>query len=266
MSERVRRAVLAGLCWIATACATSSARYFARMDEKGRSLIHQQQWEQALGVSQTALSKCDLTDWCSKDPRHQGLFHTTIGQAQEHLGRRDLAMQHYRAAFYAYPLYFTENYFRLLRESGMLRQLRREIDVKLANNENAHRSAAAFWLPSSESSACRGRSVEGNYSWRLRAAKGSGAASVSGKVLVSQKGCAVTADFPPAEKEAAGTPLRLRADIESGAAVLLYGLPCVTTDKGQLIFEKNGFMLNADGTAPVPGCSQGPYAIEFVKD
>lgn len=149
MSGRARRAVLAGLCWIATACATSPATYFARMDEKGRSLISQQQWEEALGVSQTALSRCDRTDWCSKDPRYQGLFHSTIGEAQEHLGRRDLAMQHYRAAFYAYPLYFTENYFRLLRESGMLRQLRREIDVKLANNEKDYRSAAAFWLPSS---------------------------------------------------------------------------------------------------------------------
>jgi hypothetical protein len=266
MSERVRQAVLAGLCWVATACATSSAKYFARMDEKGRSLVNRQQWEEALRVSQTALSKCDQTDWCSKDPRYQGLFHATIGEAQEHLGRRDLAVQHYRAAFYAYPLYFTENYFRLLKESGMLRQLRREIDVKLANNENAYRSAAALWLPPSESSACRGRLVAGNYSWRLRAAKGNGGANVSGKVLVAQTGCAVTVDFPPAKERAAGTPLRLQADIESGAAVLLYGLPCVTTDKGQLIFKKNGFTLNADRTAPVPGCSQGPYAIEFVKD
>jgi tetratricopeptide (TPR) repeat protein len=265
MSDRVRRAVLAGLCWIAGACATSSAKYFARMDEKGRSLINRQQWEEALGVSQKALSKCDLTDWCSKDPRYQGLFHTTIGGAQEHLGRRDLAMQHYRAAFYAYPLYFTENYFRLLRESGMLRQLRREIDVKLANNENAYRSAAAFWLSPSEPSACRGRLVAGTYSWRLRATKGS-RGSVSGKVLVSETGCAVTVDFPPAKEQPAGTPLRLRADIESGAAVLLYGLPCVTTDKGRLIFEKNGFTFNADRTDPIPGCSQGPYAIEFVKD
>jgi len=266
MSDRVGRAVLAGLCWIAGACATSSTKYFARMDEKGRSLINRQQWEEALRVSQKALSKCDLTDWCSKDPRHQGLFHTTIGQAQEHLGRRDLAMQHYRAAFYAYPLYFTENYFRLLREAGMLRQLRREIDVKLANNENAYRSAAAFWLSPSESSACGGRLVAGTYSWRLRATKGSRGARVSGRVLVSQTGCAVTVDFPPAKEQPAGTPLRLRADIESGAAVLLYGLPCVTTAKGRLIFEKNGFTLNADRTAPIPGCSQGPYAIEFVKD
>ena len=266
MSGRARRAVLAGLCWIATACATSPATYFARMDEKGRSLINQQQWEEALQVSQTALSKCDLTDWCSKDPRYQGLFHSTIGEAQEHLGRRDLAMQHYRAAFYAYPLYFTENYFRLLRESGMLRQLRREIDVKLANNEKDYRSAAAFWLPSSESSACRGRLVAGGYSWRLRAAKGSGGANVSGRVFVSQTGCTITVDFPPAKEQAAGTPLRLRADIESAVAVLLYGLPCATADKGQLVFEKNGFTLNADRTAPLPGCSQGPYAIEFVKD
>ncbi len=265
MSERARRAALAGLCWIAAACATSSAKSFARMEERGRNLLHQQRWKEALRVSQTALAKCDLTDWCRKDTRYQGLFHSAIGEAQEHLGRRDLAMQHYRAAFYAYPLYFTENYFRLLKEAGMYRLLRREIDVKLANSEAAYRSAAAFWLPT-ESPGCRGRLIEGNYSWRLRAGKGSGGAPIAGRVLVSRTGCAVTADFASAKEQAAGTPLRLRADIESGSALLLYGPPCVSTDKGQLTLEKNGFAVNADGTSPIEGCSRGPYTIEFVKE
>ncbi len=265
MNERARRAVLAGLCWIAAACATSSAKYFARMDEKGRDLLHQQRWEEALRVSQTALAKCDQTDWCRKDPGYQGLFHSAIGEAQEHLGRRDLAMRHYRAAFYAYPLHFTENYFRLLKEAGQYRLLRREIDVKLANNEAAYRSAAAFWLPG-ESSGCRARLVAGNYSWRLRSGKGSGGAAVAGKVLVSQTGCAVAADFASAKEQAGGTPLRLRADIESGSALLLYGPPCVSTDKGQLALGKSGFTVNANRTSPVGGCSMGPYAIEFVKE
>lgn len=262
MRDRARRAILAGLCSIATACATSSVSYFARMDAKGRSLVSQQRWEEALRVSRTALAKCDQTDWCSKDPRYQGLFHNTIGEAEEHLGRRDLAMQHYRAAFYAYPLHFTENYFRLLKEAGMYRLLRSEIDVKLASNDAAYRSATALWLPNG-SSTCGGRLVAGNYSWRLRASGGGG---LSGKVLVSQSGCAVSADFASPEYQAAGRPLRLRANIGTGAAVLLYGLPCMTTDKGQLVLEKNGFAVNADRTAVIAGCLQGPYAIEFVRD
>jgi len=265
MSDRARRAVLAGVCWIATACATSSPKYFARMEEKGRSLINRQRWEEALRVSQKTLARCDQTDWCRKDPRYQGLFHTAVGKAQEHLARRDLAMQHYRAAFYAYPVFFTENYFRLLKESGMYRQLRREIDVKLANNEALGRSAIAFWLPS-ESLGCRGRSVAGSYGWRLRAGRGSPGAALAGGVLVSQVGCAVTADFAPEKEHAAGTPLRLRADIESGSAMLLYGPPCVSTDRGQLALEKNGFAVNAEGASPIQGCPRGPYAIEFVKE
>jgi tetratricopeptide (TPR) repeat protein len=263
MRDRARRAILilVALCSTATACATSSASDFASMNEEGRSLVSQQRWEEALRVSQTALEKCDQTDWCSKDPQYQGLFHNTIGEAQEHLGRRDLAMQHYRAAFYAYPLHFTENYFRLLKEAGMYRLLRSEIDVKLASNEAAYRSATAVWLPS-ESSACGGRWVAGAYSWRLRGSGG----GLSGKVVVTQSGCAVSADFAPTEHPIAGRPLRLQANIGTAAAVLLFGLPCVTTDRGQLVLEKNGFTVNADRTAVTPGCPQGPYAIEFARD
>ena len=260
MRDRARRAILAGVCAIAAACATSSATSFARMNEEGRRLVSQQRWEEALRVSQTALAKCDRTDWCRKDPQYQGLFHNTIGEAQEHLGRRDLAMQHYRAAFYAFPLHFTENYFRLLKEAGMYRLLRSEIDVKLASNETAYRSATALWLPN-ESSACGGRWVAGTYSWSLRAAGGP-----SGKVVVSQSGCTLSADFTSPESQAAGRPLRLQANIGTGTAVLLYGLPCVATDKGQLVLQKNGFAVNADRTAVTTGCPQGPYAIEFVKD
>jgi hypothetical protein len=261
MRDRARRAILAGLCSIATACSTSSVSYFSRMDVEGRNLVSQQRWEEALRVSQTALAKCDQTDWCRKDPSYQGLFHNTIGEAEEHLGRRDLAMKHYRAAFYAYPLHFTENYFRLLKEAGMYRLLRSEIDVKLASNEAAYRSATAVWLPR-QSSACGGRWVAGNYSWRLRGSGG----GLSGKVLVSQSGCAISADFASPEHQAAGRPLRLQANIGTGTAVLLYGLPCAATDKGQLVLEKNGFAVNADRTAVVAGCPQGPYAIEFVRD
>ncbi len=265
MSDRTRRALLWGLCGIAAACATtSSPGYFARMDEKGRGLIKRQRWEEALRVSQTALARCYQTDWCRKDPRYQGLFHTTAGEAEENLGRRDPAMKHYRSAFYAYPLFFTENYFRLLKETGQYRLLRSEIDVKLANNEAAQRSASAFWLPS-ESSGCRGRSLAGNHRWSLREGRGSGA-RVSGRVLVSQMGCAVTADFASANEPAAGTPLRLRADLGSGAAVLLYGPPCVASDKGRLVAEKDGFAVSADGTGIAKGCPQGPYTIEFLRD
>jgi tetratricopeptide (TPR) repeat protein len=260
MRYRARRAILAGLCSIAASCATSSAPSFARMNEEGQSLISQQRWEEALRVSQTALAKCDQTDSCRKDPQYEGLFHNTIGEAEEHLGRRDLAMQHYRAAFYAFPLHFTENYFRLLKEAGMYRLLRSEIDVKLASNENAYRSATALWLPN-ESSACGGRWVAGNYSWHLRAGGGP-----SGRVVVSQSGCTVSADFASRESQAAGRPLRLQANIGTGTAVLLYGLPCATSDKGQFVLQKNGFVVNADRTAVTAGCPQGPYTIEFARE
>lgn len=232
------------------------------MDAKGRGLVERQRWEEALAVSQAALAKCDQTDWCGKDSRFQGLFHNTIGEALEHLGRRDKALEHYRKAFYAYPLFFTENYFRLLKETGQLRLLRHEIDVKLASNESAYRGATALWLPA-DPSACGGRSVAGNYGWRLRASGGSGP---SGKVSVSQSGCSVSADFASPEGQAAGRPLRLRADIGTGTAVILYGMPCMTSDRGKLVLQKNGFSVNAAGTEAIAGCPQGAYAIEFLKD
>ena len=262
MRDWARRAILAGLCSIVTACATSSADHFASLEAKGRYLIGQQRWEDALRVSQAALAECDKTDWCSKDPRYQGSFYNTIGEAQEHLGRRDEAMKSYRAAFYAYPLYFTENYFRMLRDAGMYRQLRREIDIKLANNESAYRSATALWLPN-EASACGGRWIPGNYGWRLKAGGGSG---LSGKVAVSQSGCSVTADFPPTEGPATGRPLRLRADIGTGAALLQYGLPCMTADNGKIAIGKSGFSVSVEKTSSIEGCPRAPYAIEFVRD
>ena len=262
MRNGIQRATLGTLWAIAIACASSSADHFARLEAKGRSLVGQQRWEDALRVSQKALAECDKTDWCSKDPRYQGLFNTTIGEAEEHLGRRDQAMQHYRAAFYAYPLYFTENYFRMLRDAGMYRLLRREIDVKLANNESAYRRATALWLPN-ESSACGGRWIPGNYGWRLKASGGGG---LSGKVAVSQSGCSVTADFSPSEGPAAGRPLRLRADIGTGAALLQYGLPCMTADNGKIAIERNGFSVSVEKTSSIEGCPRGPYAIEFVRD
>jgi tetratricopeptide (TPR) repeat protein len=258
-----RRVVLVGLCSIAAACSTSSPNYFARMDAKGRGLADRQRWEEALAVSQAALTKCDQTAWCSKDSRFQGLFHNTIGEAEEHLGRRDHALQHYRAAFYAYPLFFTENYFRLLRDTGQYRQLRHEIDVKLASNDAAYRSATALWLPA-DPSACGGRSVAGNYSWKLRAGGGTG--GLSGKVAVSQSGCSVTADFASPEGQGAGRPLRLRADVGTGTAVILYGMPCMASDRGKIALQKNGFAVNANRTDAIAGCPQGSYAIEFARD
>ena len=144
----------------------------------------------------------------------------------------------------------------------MYRQLRSEIDVKLASNEAAYRNATALWLPN-QTSACGGRSVVGNYTWRVRAKGGRG---LSGKVAVSQQGCAVSADFGSPEAQAAGRPLRLRADVSTGSAILLYSLPCMSSDRGQIVVEKNGFSVNADGTAVIEGCPRGPYAIEFVRD
>lgn len=263
MSDGARRALLIGLCWIATACATTSARYFARMDAKGRGLVKRQRWDDALRVSQTALAKCDQTDWCSKDPRYQGLFHNTIGEAQEHLNRRDLALEHYQKAFYSYPLFFKENYFRMLKELGMYRQLRHEIDVKLASTEADYRGTTAVWAPA-EPSACSGRSVAGTYSWRLRAAGGSG--KVSGKAVVSQSGCVASADFALPDERVAGGHLHFRGDVGTGIATLLFGSPCPSTDRGQLSLAKNGFTVNADRPTALQGCLHGPYVMEFVKD
>lgn len=254
-------ALLVALCWLGTACSTTSAEYFARMDARGHALIDRQRWEDALKLTRTALSNCDRTDWCAKDPRYQASFYTTIGQAEEHLDRRDLAIQNYRKAFYAYPLFFTENYFRLLRDTGQYRLLRREIDVKLASNETAYRNATAVWL--NESPACGGK-IAGNYRWSLR--PGGGSPRLSGKAVVAQSGCVVSAEIVLPEPGVAGALLHLRGDAGTHNVSLLFGPPCLSTDRGDLSVSKNGFAVKADRPAAGPDCLKGPYVIEFVRD
>ncbi len=256
-------ALLAGLCWLATSCSTTSAEYFTRMDAKGRALIDRQRWEDALKITRTALSNCDRTAWCAKDPRYQASFYNTIGEAEENLGRRDLALQDYRKAFYAYPLFFTENYFRMLRDSGQYRLLRHEIDVKLASNETAYRNATAVWL-SNESSACGGKWIAGNYRWSLRPAGGS--ARLSGKAVVAQSGCVVSSEIVLPEPRVAGGLLHLRGDAGTRSVSLLFGPPCLSTDRGELALAKNGFVVKADRAVAAPDCLKGSYVIEFVKD
>lgn len=252
----------AALCLFATACSTTSPRYFARMEAKGRDLIDRQRWQEALDLSQRALAKCDQTDWCAKDARYQGLFHTNLGQAQERLGRKDRALEHYRKAFYAYPLFFTENYFRMLKEAGMYRLLRQEIDVKLASNETAYRNASAVWL-STDPSACGGRWVAGSYTWTLRA---SGNDPITGKASLSQSGCVVSADIALPQEKGAGGLLHLRGDIRSGVASLLFSSPCTFADKGQISLAKDGFTVSADRAPALEGCFRGPYVMEFARN
>jgi tetratricopeptide (TPR) repeat protein len=257
-----KAALLVALCGHATACSTTSADYFARMDAKGHGLIDRQRWEDALKLTRTALSNCDRTDWCAKDARYQASFYTTIGEAEEHLDRRDLAIQNYRKAFYAYPLFFTENYFRLLRDTGQYRLLRREIDVKLASNESAYRSATAVWL--NESQACGGKMLAGNYRWSLR--PGGGRTRLSGKAVVAQSGCVVSAEIVLPEPNFAGGLLHLRGDAGTRNVSLLFGPPCLSTDRGDISVEKNGFAVKADRAAAAPDCLKGSYVIEFVRD
>lgn len=253
-----------GLCWIAAACATTtSAGYFLRREEKARHFGDQGRWAESLQVSEQALARCNQINWCSQDKRFQGAFHNSIGAAEEHLDRRDLALQHYRKAFNAYPLYFSENYFRLLKDLGMYRLLRSEIDVKLANQEAASRSAGPMWS-SRGPSGCSGRFLGGSYSWRMRAESGSGASS--GKTVVSQSGCLVSADLASLAEQAAGGYLRLRGDISTGVATILHGPPCMSTDKGRLDLAKNGFTVSADRATVLPGCLSGHYLMEFVRD
>lgn len=258
----VKGVLLAALCWLATACSTTSAEYFTRMDAKGRGLIERQRWDDALKLTRTALSNCDRIAWCAKDPRYQASFYNTIGEAEEHLGRRDAALQNYRKAFYAYPLYFTENYFRMLRDSGQYRLLRHEIDVKLASNETAYRSATAVWL--NESAACGGKWIAGNYRWNLRPEGGS--PRLSGKTVVAQSGCVVSAEIVLPEPKVAGGLLHLRGDAGTRSVSLLFGPPCLSTDRGELSLAKNGFVVNADRVAAAPDCLKGTYVIEFVRD
>jgi len=253
-----------GLCCIAAACATTrSDKDFLREEGKARQLGGQGRWAESLKVAEQALAQCDQTPWCREDKRFQGAFHNVIGAADEHLGHGALALQHYGKAFHAYPLYFSENYFRLLRDLGMHRLLRSEIDVKLASEESSDRATGPMWSPTGPSG-CSGRFLGGNYTWRQRADGGSGL--LSGKTVVSQSGCQLSADLAPQAESAAGGPWRLRGDVSTGAVTVLYSPPCVTTDKGRIGFDKNGFTVTADRAQVLPGCLTGHYELEFVRN
>lgn len=253
-----------GLCWIAAACATTTSdKDFLREKEKARRLASQGHWAASLKVSEQALARCDRTPRCSQDKRFQGAFHNDIGAAEEHLGRVNLALQHYGKAFHAYPLFFSENYFRLLRDLGMHRLLRSEIDVKLASDGASDRNMGPMWSPTGPSG-CSGRFLGGNYSWSLRA---EGASTLpSGKTVVSQSGCQLSADLTPRAESAAGGPWRLRGDISTGDVTVLYSPPCVTSDKGRIGPTKNGFTVTADRAQVLPGCLTGHYEMEFVRN
>jgi hypothetical protein len=264
MSHRAGRALCVGLCWIAAACATTTSdAAFVREEEKARQLGEQGRWADSLRVAERALARCDQMPRCSQDKRFQGAFHNAIGAAEEHLHRTNLALQHYSKAFHAYPLYFSENYFRLLRDRGMLRLLRSEIDVKLASEESSDRNTGPIWS-STGPSGCSGRFLGGNYSWRLRAEGGGG--SPSGKTVVSQSGCQVSAELASRAEDAAGGPLRLRGDLSTGAVTVLYSPPCVTSDKGRIGRSKDGFTVTADRAQTLPGCLTGHYEMDFVRN
>lgn len=262
MSHRAGRALCVVLCWIAAACATTTpGASFVQEEETARKLGEQGRWAESLKVSEEALARCNQTPSCSQDKRFQGAFHNAIGFADEQLGLSDLALQHYGKAFHAYPLYFSENYFRLLRDRGMLRLLRSEIDVKLASEESSDRKTGPMWSPTGPSG-CSGRFLGGNYSWRLRAEGGS--AAPSGKTVVSQSGCQLSADLAP--RAESGGPWRLRGDLSTGAVTVLYSPPCVTSDKGLIAPSKNGFTVTADRAQVLPGCLTGHYEMEFSRD
>ena len=264
MSHRAARALCVGLCWIVAACAsTTSEASFVRDEEKARKLGEKGHWAESLKVSEEALARCNQTPACSQDKRFQGAFHNAIGLADEQLGLGNLALQHYNKAFHAYPLYFSENYFRLLRDRGMLRLLRSEIDVKLASEESSDRNAGPMWS-STGPSGCSGRFLGGNYSWRLRA-EGRGG-SPSGKTVVSQSGCQVSAELASRAEDPAGGPLRLRGDLSTGAVTVLYRPPCVTSDKGRIGPSKDGFTVSADRAQTLPGCLTGHYQLDFTRN
>ena len=264
MSHRAARALCVGLCWIIAACAsTTSDAAFVRDEGKARKLGEQGRWAESLKVSEEALARCNQTPACSQDKRFQGAFHNAIGLAVENLGQGDLALQHYNKAFHAYPLYFSENYFRLLRDRGMLRLLRSEIDVKLASEESSDSKTGPMWSPTGPSG-CSGRFLGGNYNWRLKAEGGS--ALPSGKTVVSQSGCQLSADLTPRAESAAGGPWRLRGDLSTGAVTVLFSPPCVTTDKGRITSAKSGFTITADRAQVLPGCLTGHYEMEFSRD
>jgi tetratricopeptide (TPR) repeat protein len=264
MSHRPIRALWLGLCWIAAACATTTTpASFVRTEEKARRLGDQGRWAESLRISEQALARCNEIPWCRDDKRFQGAFENDIGAAEERLDRRDLALPHYRKAFNAYPLYFSENYFRVLRDLGMFRQLRSEIDVKLASQESTDRATGPMWSPTGPSG-CSGRFLGGNYSWRLRADGQKD--SPSGKAVVSQSGCTVSADLAAQPGQAAAGPLRLRGDISTGDATVLYGPPCVSSDRGRLTIASKGFTVSADRAAALAGCAGGHYLMDFTRD
>ena len=264
MSRRAVWVLCAVLCWIATACAsTTSPESLLRREQKARDLGSRGRWAESLQVSERALARCNQIPWCKEDKRFQGAFYNSIGTAEEHLDHRNLALQHYRKAFNSYPLFFSENYFRLLKELGMLRLLRSEIDVKLASQEAGDRSVGPTWI-SPDRTGCSGRSLAGSYSWRMKADSGGGA--LSGKAVVFQSGCLVSADLTPAAEQAGAGQLRLRGNIGTGAVSILVSPPCMSTDKGLLAFLKNGFTVSGDRAAAVPGCLSGHYLMEFAKD
>jgi len=275
MSPRARLALRVGLCWIATACASApppvpppapdSTGYYLQKQEEARILAGQRRWEESLRVSQDALALCDKSSWCATDARFQGSFYNSIGEAEEAMGLSDKALQHYRKAFYAYTLFFSENYFRLLKEKGMHRLLRSEIDVKLAREEGGSRTSIPLVTTNTgqAQSICFTRRVAGAYNWRMWATSGTG--SASGKAVVSQSGCSFSADLlAPDERVTGGSP-RLTGDVGTGVATLASGPPCPSADKGQILVTGIGFTLNAERTTTVRGCINGPYLMEFAK-
>ena len=131
-----------------------------------------------------------------------------------------------------------------------------------ASNETAYRSASAVWL-SGETSACGGRSIAGSYSWNLRAG---GGGIVSGKAVLTQSGCVVSADIALPQDKGAGGLLHFRGDVHTAVVNLLFGPPCMSSDRGQLSLVKNGFRISADRASAGDGCLRGPYVMEFVKN
>lgn len=276
MSLRARLALRVGLCWIAAACATApsprtappppdSTDYYLRKQEEARLLAGEKRFADSLRVSQEALARCDQSDWCRKDARFQGSFNNSIGAAEEGMGQPDKALQHYRKAFYSYPLFFSENYFRLLKEKGMFRLLRSEIDVKLAREESGGQTSVPLGTSNSgqTQSICFTRRVAGIYNWRMWATSGTGTAS--GKAVVTQSGCAFSSDLASPDERLTGGALHLSGDVSTSAATLASGPPCASTDKGQIIHTGVGFTLNAERTSAVKGCLNGPYLMEFAK-
>lgn len=259
MNRGPHRALAAALCAIAAACAStgSDEAYFLRLEEKSRGLANKGAWAEVLSVSQSALADCGRVEWCKKDPRFRGAFLNHTGQAQEHLGRRDLAVDSYREAFYAVPLYFSPDYFRLLKEMGRYRLLRNEIDVLLAS-----RPTSALPPGMMGPASCVGKWAGGIYTWTLRASQGG--ITASGKAVVSQSRCAVVGDLT-SEEAMFGGQFLLKGDIGAEVASLAYGPPCESVDEAKLVLGNNGLTASAVRKTAERGCLSGPYVITFVK-